>query len=118
MSLCMSFGDFLSCPYVNYKITSFIISNLLETITHLPNSSVRETVRETAVGVVHSYLSCWLSFPLCRSLFPSPPSSSCWVFGTFSDSKSLAPSQAGSLFHSLKCVLTIIKAVSALTFCY
>lgn len=33
-------------------------------------SSVRETVRETAVGVFHSYLLSWLPFPLC--LLSSP----------------------------------------------
>lgn len=81
-------------------------------------SSVRETVRQTAVGVFHSYLSCWLPFPLCLSLFPSPPSSSSWVPGTFSDSKSLAPSHTGSPFHSTKRRLTIIRAVSALTFSF
>ncbi len=76
------------------------------------------SVRGTAVGEFHSYLLCLLPFPLCLSPLSSPPSSSGWVAGTFSDSKSLAPSRAGSPFHSTERALTIIRAESGLTSCF
>lgn len=59
----MSFGDFLTCPYIDHRITSFIISNLLETITHLPNShqSGRQSERQL--------LECFILISRAGSLF-------------------------------------------------
>lgn len=111
----VAFGTFITCSDIAHKKTPVYNSHLFGgNYTAALISSVREPVRETAVGVFHSYLLCSFPFPLHLSLLLGPPSSSGWVAATSIDSKTLAPSHAGSPFHSTEHSLTITRAVFAL----